>query len=42
MSEKVKCPYCGRRVALTKTGRLWPHTDKETGNRCGRSGGYPN
>jgi endogenous inhibitor of DNA gyrase (YacG/DUF329 family) len=42
VKKKVKCPYCAKKVALTKTGKLWPHNDPATKNRCGRSGGRPN
>ena len=41
MSTKATCPYCGKRVTLTSTGKLWTHADPATGNRCGRSGGLP-
>jgi hypothetical protein len=39
--KRVTCPYCAKRVALTKTGKLHTHTDPETHRRCGRSGGRP-
>jgi ribosomal protein S27AE len=41
-TKRATCPYCGKRVGLTKLGKLYPHKDPETRNRCGRSGGRPN
>ena len=40
-AKKVRCPYCGKRVALTKSGMLYPHEDKSLHERCIRSGGRP-
>jgi hypothetical protein len=39
---KVRCPYCAKKVALTKTGKLYAHKDPATKKKCGRSGGRPN
>jgi hypothetical protein len=42
MAKKVKCPYCGRRIALTKLGKLYSHYPyKGASVRCARSGGRP-
>jgi hypothetical protein len=37
---RVKCPYCGRLIALTVHGRLYRHTTP-SGKKCIRSGGRP-
>jgi hypothetical protein len=42
MAKRVKCPYCAKKVALTKTGKLFTHLDPVTKFRCARSGGRPN
>jgi uncharacterized Zn finger protein (UPF0148 family) len=39
---RVRCPYCGKRVALTSTGKLHGHKDRLLQMRCIRSGGRPN
>lgn len=41
-TRKTRCPYCSKRCALTKTGKLYTHTDPATKTRCVRSGGRPN
>jgi hypothetical protein len=41
-AKRATCPYCAKRVALTRTGKLWTHLDPETKRKCGRSGGRPN
>jgi ribosomal protein L24E len=35
--RRATCPYCGRRVTLTGTGKLWAHSDPATGKRCVRT-----
>jgi endogenous inhibitor of DNA gyrase (YacG/DUF329 family) len=42
MATKATCPYCAKRVALTKNGKLYPHLDPATKVRCARSSGRPN
>ena len=39
--KKARCPYCRKRVTLTKSGKLHAHNDPATGTRCARSGGSP-
>ena len=34
--RRVTCPYCGKRVALTRTGKLYAHLDRATKRRCVR------
>jgi hypothetical protein len=36
---KATCPYCGRRISLTKLGVLRTHKIRSNGPRCVRSGG---
>jgi hypothetical protein len=38
--RRVTCPYCAKRVALTKTGKLHSHIDPTTHKRCVRR--HPN
>lgn len=33
---RTKCPYCGHKKAVTKTGKIYSHLDN--GKRCGGSG----
>jgi hypothetical protein len=39
--RRAKCPYCGKRITLTKSGMLYTHKTP-SGGRCARSGGRPN
>jgi hypothetical protein len=39
---KTRCPYCAKKVTLTKLGKLYTHNDPATKKRCSRSGGRPN
>lgn len=34
--KTAKCPYCSKRVSLTKYGKLYPHKDPVTKNPCVR------
>lgn len=34
MTRRSTCPYCGKRVALTSTGKLHAHRDPATKNPC--------
>jgi hypothetical protein len=36
MTKRATCPYCAKRVALTKTGKLHAHNDPATKRRCVR------
>jgi ribosomal protein S27E len=40
--KRVTCPYCAKKVALTKGGKLYRHNDPATRRKCSRSGGRPN
>jgi hypothetical protein len=35
--KRATCPYCGKRVALTPTGKLHAHVDPATGKPCVRT-----
>ena len=34
--KRATCPYCGKRVALTKTGKLHAHNDPSSKKPCVR------
>jgi hypothetical protein len=35
---RARCPYCGRRKAVTSTGKIWSHKQKGAKLKCGGSG----